>query len=296
MPLLGAVALTSAGKADRTEDLFVVDLHTSTRQTEHLHPSDGICAAVGLSCHVKAVEGYLAAPCVAPARLRSSSVGDEVGWQPSALPRDRLFAEAAQAFQETQQWAIIVDDRWQIVFLSDEFRRTFGFDLRVPTPFLGTAWTEQQLTRPFGATTPELVAAYTEPLAGLILNDIGRTAAEKQVDPRLRGVLDRVLPVDKAVLSCRFPAIGVGGQRTNASMLAFRIRDESGRLAGTAIVMGPAIGTGTVAALAMASDPDHLDRMQRVAKAARRPAAILFADLEASSPLRGGCRRRPTSV
>lgn len=204
-----------------------------------------------------------------------------------------MLAEAARAFQETEQWAFVVDDRWQIVFLSDEFRRSMGFDPPVPTSLLGTAWIDEQLARPFGATTPELVEAITEPLAGLVLSDIGRPAAEEQVDPRLRGMLDRARPVDKSILSCRCPATGVGGQRTLVSLLAFRIREESGQLAGTAVVIRPAIRTGTVAALAMASDPDHLDRMQRVAKAARRPAAILFADLEASSPL---ARRLPTAA
>lgn len=218
-------------------------------------------------------------------------MGDEVGWQPSALPKE--LAEAARAFEETEQWAFIVDDRWQIVFLSDELRRSMGFDLPAPTPLLGTAWMEEQLTRPFGATTPELVEAITGPMVGLVLSDIGRPAAEEQVDPRLRGMLDRARPVDKSIFSYRCSATGVGGQRTRVSVRAFRIRDESGRLAGTAVVIQPAIGTGTVAALAMASDPDHLDRMQRVAKAARRPAAILFADLEASSPL---ARRLPTAA
>lgn len=226
-------------------------------------------------------------------RLRSSSVGDEVGWQPCALPRDPLLAEAAKTFQETEQWALIVDDRWQIVFESDEMRRTFDSDHQIPAPILGTAWVDEWLARPFGTNTPEFLEAIMEPLAGLILTDIGRPAAEGEADPRLRGVLDRALPVDKSILSCRFPTTGVGGQRTSASLLAFRIRDESGRLAGTAIVLWPAIGTGTVAALAMASDSAHLDRMQRVAKAARRPAAILFADLEASSPL---ARRLPTAA
>lgn len=220
-------------------------------------------------------------------------MGDEDGWQPCALPRDPLLAEAARAFQESEQWAFIVDDRWQIVFETDEMRRTFGSDLPVPASILGTAWMDQWLARPFGTNTPELFEAFMGPLAGLILTDIGRPAAEDEADPRLRGVLDRVLPVDESILSCRFAVTGVGGQRTRASMLAIRIRDESGRLAGTAIVMQPAIGTGTVAALAMANDPDHLDRMQRVARAARRPAAILFADLEASSPL---ARRLPTAA
>ena len=45
-------------------------------------------------------------------------------------------------------------------------------------------------------------------------------------------------------------------------------------------------------ALAGVGDLGHFERMQRVARPARRPAAILFADLEASSPL---ARRLPTA-
>ena len=47
-----------------------------------------------------------------------------------------------------------------------------------------------------------------------------------------------------------------------------------------------------VATVASAGDPRHFDRMQTLAKAGRRPGAILFADLEASPPL---ARRLPTA-
>jgi class 3 adenylate cyclase len=41
----------------------------------------------------------------------------------------------------------------------------------------------------------------------------------------------------------------------------------------------------TIAAMIAESDPRHLERMQLVARPARRPAAILFADLEGSTAL-----------
>jgi len=47
-----------------------------------------------------------------------------------------------------------------------------------------------------------------------------------------------------------------------------------------------------VATVASAGDPRHFERMQTLARAGRRPGAILFADLEASSPL---ARRLPTA-
>jgi class 3 adenylate cyclase len=46
-----------------------------------------------------------------------------------------------------------------------------------------------------------------------------------------------------------------------------------------------AVGMATLGALASIGDLGHFERMMGVAKAERRPAAILFADLEGSSPL-----------
>ena len=67
-------------------------------------------------------------------------------------------------------------------------------------------------------------------------------------------------------------------------IIAYRIRDPAGQLVGTAMISKPALGMGTIATLT-SMDEQHVERMQRVAKAARRPAAVLFADLEASSGL-----------
>ena len=58
-----------------------------------------------------------------------------------------------------------------------------------------------------------------------------------------------------------------------------------GRLAGTALLYKPAVGMATLGAVAVKGDLDHFARMLGVSQPARRPAAILFADLEASSGL-----------
>lgn len=76
------------------------------------------------------------------------------------------------------------------------------------------------------------------------------------------------------------------------SSVVVRIRDDAGRLAGTATFAKPATGMDTISALISNADLDHLARMYLVAKAARRPAAILFADVEGSTPL---SRRLPTA-
>ena len=63
------------------------------------------------------------------------------------------------------------------------------------------------------------------------------------------------------------------------------MRDEKGRFVGTMVQVMTAVGMSTIGAVAALGDLGHFERMRRVARAGRRPAAILFADLEGSSPL-----------
>ena len=67
--------------------------------------------------------------------------------------------------------------------------------------------------------------------------------------------------------------------------MVMRIRDEQGRFIGTMILVMTAVGMSTIGVVAALGDLGHFERMQRVARAGRRPAAILFADLEGSSSL-----------
>ena len=64
-----------------------------------------------------------------------------------------------------------------------------------------------------------------------------------------------------------------------------RLRDESGRLAATVIIMKPEASMVTPASVITQSDPRHLKLMHQVARAGRRPATIFIADLEGSTPL-----------
>ena len=68
-------------------------------------------------------------------------------------------------------------------------------------------------------------------------------------------------------------------------MTHFRIDDAHGNLAGVCNLAKPSAGMSQLAAAAHTADLAHLERMRVVEHADRRPAAILMADLEASSPL-----------
>ena len=107
-----------------------------------------------------------------------------------------------------------------------------------------------------------------------------------RVDPALRDLVDElpdgeVLPVrTNQMTTARVWGIDLGSWTTS-----FEVRDASGRLAGWVSVLKPAAGMAILGPVASLSDVRHFERSQRVVAAARRPAAILSADLEASSPL-----------
>ena len=123
--------------------------------------------------------------------------------------------------------------------------------------------------------------------AGLILADTvgGKAELRSVLDPLWAEMVDDLSPTDADVTTASSVSAGTsegGGmllQRTQ------RIRDTKGGLRGTAITFKPAVGMNVLGTMALERDPGHLTRMRAVASARRRPAAILFADLEGSSAL-----------
>jgi len=139
-----------------------------------------------------------------------------------------------------------------------------------------------------GPNTEELVREMFSALGGLVLSDTpgGRDELRELVAPALRDLVDGLSPAAPApARSFAWHGTHVGGMPVDALTTSVRIHDASGRLAGTALISKPGAGMAILATVAIGGDLRHFQRMQRVAKAGRRPAAILFADLEASSPL-----------
>lgn len=206
------------------------------------------------------------------------------------LPEDPALADIAKSLNDAGHWAIVVDDRWQTVFATDEMRRTFGgagelASFALGEHYFGSASRRATEKWTYGTTTTELNRALLSGIGGYVLADTpgGRDELREILDPSLRDLVDQLSPATSAGLS--FDAGGTGLFETNGiPLVAIRIRDESGRLAGTAIITKPAAGMGTIGSM-VSGDLRHIARAQSVARAGRRPAAILFADLEGSSPL-----------
>ncbi len=215
------------------------------------------------------------------------------------LPADPALAAMAVALRDAGHWAEIVDPEWRLVYATDDLRRIYGgltdlATVAVGEHYFGAEAMRTRLGWTSGPNTPELVRELFAAFGGAILADTagGADALRALVDPALRDLVDRlalVAPAPALFVPWRGSHLGVP---VDALTVTVRVHDADGRHAGTALISKPGAGMAVLATVAVGIDLRHFDRMQHVAKAARRPAAILFADLEASSPL---ARRLPTA-
>lgn len=218
---------------------------------------------------------------------------DLIDQQQCPLPDDPTLAEAAVALRDAGYWAEIVDRNWRWVYSTDDLRLASGFMLElVPFP-LGAHYfgTDALSARLLWRTGPIQLAAmqrYLTEVGPWVLADTpgGREGLRELIDPRLHEVIEQLGDADRAfALSGAVFGLGIDASRPNLRLTAVRVRDRDGRLAGTAMMLKPEASMSLLATLAAQGDREHFERMQSVAKPGRRPAAILFADLEASSPL-----------
>jgi class 3 adenylate cyclase len=211
---------------------------------------------------------------------------------PYPLPEDPALADMARALRETGHWGWVVDDRWNCTYATDEVRLTFGGGIELAPWAIGAHLFGPESARVsrgwrFGSNTTELIRVMFAVVGGWVLADTpgGRDELREIVDPSLRDMVDQLSPADTAATSGKAAGVGFAQIQVDVPLLAIRVRDADGRLAGSALVTKPAAGMTMLGAMASMADLGHLERMQSVSLPARRPAAVLFADLEASSPL-----------
>ena len=199
----------------------------------------------------------------------------------------------AAALRDTGSWAEIVDARWRYVYMTDDLRLSYGGLLELAPVAIGEHYfgPDALATRLSWRGGPNTVEFFREAFAatgGWTLSDTtgGRHELRELVAPELRDLVDELSCPDSS------PAWSFAGHSTffagtvvDCRIAAVRIHDTEGRLAGTALIFMPAVGMAVLGSIALGGDLRHFENMQQVAKPARRPAAILFADLEGSSPL-----------
>ena len=209
------------------------------------------------------------------------------------LPADPLLAEMASSLREAGHWAEIVDPEWRVVYTTDELRFAQGFMVDSAPLTLGMHMFGEDClaTHERLAGGDKMIDVSRETLAAIgdwVLADTpgGHDALRSIVDPRLTDVVDQLVTTNRTVASSSvYAGFGVGGSRPVLDLTVTRIRDTDGRLAGTVIIQKPHVSMSMLATLGAMGDAQHFARMQSVSAAGRRPAAIMFADLEGSSSL-----------
>ena len=210
------------------------------------------------------------------------------------LPDDPNLAVWASALNDSGYWADIYDSGWLNVFATDELRLTFG-DTGAGTVLpIGFHILSAEATR-FRVSVirsryvlPEVRRAYFLEIGPYVLASTpgGRDELRRVVDPELADLVDQLEPKDLPAVWLAPDASGTSGGLEVASVVtSIRIDDAHGSLAGVCNMLKPSAGMSQLAAATHTADLEHLERMRAVEHADRRPAAILMADLEASSPL-----------
>jgi len=216
------------------------------------------------------------------------------GQETCPLPDDPTLAAWARALNDAGYWAGIVDRNWRNLYMTDAFRLTRGALLELASftvgeHFYGPESLSARLAVRDPVSTLESVREEFEALGPYMLAaaEGDREELRGLVDPRLRDIVDQLTPADlvhpiSLVASAKYSA---GAMTMEIPITLGPLRDSDGQLVGIVMLSKPAASMAVLGRLAAAGDLRHFERMQRVAKAGRRPAAILFADLESSSPL-----------
>jgi class 3 adenylate cyclase len=219
--------------------------------------------------------------------------------EPHALPDHPELAQAPAAMRDAGHWGLLFDDDWRLAYVTDDMRRALGGGNELAQWRVGhvpgsPAYVSDTRTWFSGAITIEQVRAQVATLGPLMLADLpgGRDQLRALLDPVFHDMVDDFVPNDQVVASFQWTEPGAGGP-VEMSYLATRLRDSTGRFVGSSVITKPAVAMSTIVAMTSRGDVRHFERMQVAAKPSRRPAAILFADLEGSSEL---ARRLPAAT
>ena len=205
------------------------------------------------------------------------------------LPEDPTLAAYAAVLNETGHWATVFDAQWRVVFVTDELRLSTGEQVvqRRGNHYFGPSEVSRRTAMFFGDGTEAARRSFRR-LGPFMLFDTpgGRDELRRVVDPALVDLIDEIEPVEAPPVSRGIENITkLAGSSAENSVLFMRVHDRTGTFVGTIYLAKPRPGMSQLATATALADLDHLDRMALVDGPDRRPAAVLMADLEASSPL-----------
>jgi class 3 adenylate cyclase len=211
---------------------------------------------------------------------------------PCPLPDDPVLAEWATAMRDMGDWGWIVDSSWKLRFVTDEQRLSMATDVDMVPLLIGEHMFAPEMTEMItywwtGRAQREPLRGFFANVGGLVLADTagGKAELRSVLDPSLTEMVDELSPSHANVTIGTMSATVRGGLDGIVLQKTHRIRDAEGGLRGTAIIFKPAVGMNVLGTMALERDIGHVERLHSMARARRRPTAILFADLEGSSAL-----------
>jgi hypothetical protein len=212
------------------------------------------------------------------------------------LPDEPTLAVWAATLNEAGYWAYLFDASWRYAFVTDDLRLGLGDTGEVTNVPLGFHFFSAEGTR-FRSTlaigSPEMRRARHPRLARYMLATTpgGRDALRRVVDPEVADLIDELQPEAHPQAWGWQTRYAFAGTAVPEWATWIAITDPNGTLAGYCCLLKPVAGMTELAAAVAMADPSHLERMRVVESPNRHPAAILMADLEASSPLAASRRR-----
>lgn len=213
------------------------------------------------------------------------------------LPDDPTLAAWAAALNAPGYWAYLFDAWWRFAFVTDDLRLGIGDTGKVTSVPLGFHFFSAEGARfryasGAGGRRPPLEhrRAIFPRLARYMLaaTPDGRDGLRRMVgivDPEVADLVDELQAEVPPQVWTWDDGFRYAGTRVRSWSTWITLSDRRGNIVGYCDLLKPAAGMSQLAAAVALADPAHLERMRVVESPDRHPAAILMADLEASSPL-----------
>jgi class 3 adenylate cyclase len=198
------------------------------------------------------------------------------------LPVDPILRQVAAVLEDASQYASIYDSNWHLVYVSDAQKE---------------AGRDRLLGRHVLSYETELVLNVTDQnrsfllgLGGFVLADTpgGKEELKTLVHPKVKALVDEMVPNHALALANDVTGSGTGEFErhvTRVTLTTMRLRDENGKFIGAVTTSKPTGSAYMIAAMTSTLSPLAMEGMRASLWAARRPAAILCADLDGSAPL-----------
>ena len=195
------------------------------------------------------------------------------------------IAQVVQALDEMRLSANVFGADWRLAHMTEAQRVGTGAD--VPVGAFAASVEFRDAFMAGGTVIPEELEGHVSRLMPYMLatHPGGRAQVLELVAPPFRAIAESAAPVDPPPMWTSVMTVRPRGfQPYPLRAVLCRINDSGGRFAGVAELWLPNL-SGQLLGLITLADTAHLERLASVTSSRRRPSAILFADLEASTPL-----------